>query len=66
MAVLSHQAAALDSQFRNISTERQQYRVDSEVGASMGEMQAKQVVLLRWVGVSGAVRWVTGQVRVYA
>ena len=50
VSLFSRQTAALNNQFQDINTERRQYKVESEIGASMSEMQAKQVVLLRWGG----------------
>ena len=46
---LNKQAYVLDSRFRRIATERQQYRFDAEVANDMSEMQTKQAVLLRCI-----------------
>jgi hypothetical protein len=48
--VLGQQASALDSQYRRLQTERRQYKIDAEVGSCMSDMQARQMIILRWGG----------------
>ena len=41
MGELNKQAFVLDSRFRRLTTERQQFRVDAEVADSMNEMMTR-------------------------
>ena len=46
---MNKQAFMLDSRFRRIATERQQYKFDAELANDMTEMQTKRASFLRYI-----------------
>ena len=47
MLGVSQQAAQLDDYFRMLASERQQFKLDAEIGGQMNDMQARQMVQIR-------------------
>lgn len=44
---LNKQARLIDTRYRQVSTERQQFKVDSHVADNMNDIMSKQVATLR-------------------
>lgn len=47
VAGIGKQTTALDAQYRMLTRERQKYRLNAAVNASMSDMQAQQVAIMR-------------------